>query len=196
MTETKAHKDLKKLAHIILYKKGFNETEIHEEYVLDLLQSTKRCFRVDVVGISKDKKIAIELGTTNPKKLTQLELFFDKVIHIPYGVEGFEEIQLDQIIKYKTINESLTDTIKKLKDEIKERDCKIQEIEKTDDYENQVDKALKIIKCVRAGLSKAWNLDSALSTSIDCYVGYPINDEKKTQMDNIYKIIFSDHKFH
>jgi len=200
MTETQAHKDLKKLAHIILYKEGFNETEIYDEYVLDVPKSTKRNFRVDVVGLSKNKKIAVELGTTNSKKLTQLELFFDKVIHIPYGIEGFEEIQIDQIIKYKTINESLTDTIEKLKNEIKEKERKIQNIEKTDEYEKQADKAMDILKCIRIGLSQGVSLNDALRNSITCYNSSsnwsrPQKD-KEVQLEDIYKIIFPEHRFY
>ena len=196
MTETLAHKDLKKLAHLILYKEGFDESEIQEEYVLDVPKSSRRNFRVDVVGLSKDKKIAVELGSTNPKKLTQLELFFDKVIHIPYGIEGFEEIQIDQIIKYKTINEALTETIQNLKNEIKEKDNKIRKIERTDDYEKKVDLALDIIKCVRIGLSRSWDLNSALSNSQICFDPNSRNVDKREHMKKTYQAIFPEHDFY
>lgn len=71
MTETNRHQELKKLAHLILYREGFNESEIQEEYKLNISDS-KRNYRVDVVAIDKNRKYAVELGNTNPKKLTHL----------------------------------------------------------------------------------------------------------------------------
>lgn len=198
MSETEKHKDLKKLAHLILYKEGFKESEIQEEYYFRVPDSKKR-FRIDVIGIMDEKwgekkKIAVELGTTNPKKLAQLELFFDKVIHIPYGIEGFNGIELEQIMIYKKENEKLQTEVKKLKDLIGEKENAINSYEKSLEYENMASDAVDAIRAVLIGIVKHQNLYYAVRHSQDAYcTNYPY-DPKKTEKDklieDIYKLLF------
>jgi len=70
------HKDLITEAKNILNKKGFKEDQIYEEFGF-------KDHRIDVVGWSADKKIAIECGYSDSKKLEDLEKFFDEVICLP-----------------------------------------------------------------------------------------------------------------
>ncbi len=65
-----------------LKKEGFKETEIFFEYKIPGMI-------VDIVGIKKDKKVAVEIGNLNggPSRLKKLSKHFDKVIHIPYIVK-------------------------------------------------------------------------------------------------------------
>jgi len=73
---TTSHQDLTKEARAILVEKGFKEDQIYEDFgFMD--------YRIDVVGWSADKKIAIECGYSDSKKLKDLEKFFDEVICLP-----------------------------------------------------------------------------------------------------------------
>jgi DNA-binding transcriptional ArsR family regulator len=73
---TAGHKDLIKEAKMILFKKGFKEDQIYEEFgFMD--------YRIDVVGWSANKKIAVEYRYSDSKKLKDLEKFFDEVICLP-----------------------------------------------------------------------------------------------------------------
>ncbi|MHA1973252.1 MAG: hypothetical protein ACTSW1_09675 [Candidatus Hodarchaeales archaeon] len=200
MTESQEHKDLKKLAHLVLYREGFDETEIQEEYVLD--ESPKR-FRVDVVGIrdncfNKDdnKKVAVELGTTNPKKLIQLELFFDKVIHIPYGIEGVAEIELEQVIKIKEKNENLYNGIKYLKATIKKQNYEIKQFKKDVDYNSKVDDVLRILRIIQSSLVYNKTLYRSLEDSKIRYYKYYREDSdiKHKHIEDIFKLLFKVEK--
>jgi len=71
-----SHKNLIQKAKMILAAKGFKENQIYEEFGF-------KDHRIDVVGWSADKKIAIECGYSDPKKLKDLEKFFDEVICLP-----------------------------------------------------------------------------------------------------------------
>jgi DNA-binding transcriptional ArsR family regulator len=73
---TTSHQNLIKKAKTILVKKGFEEDQIYEEFgFMD--------YRIDVVGWSANKKIAVECGYSDSKKLKNLEKFFDEVICLP-----------------------------------------------------------------------------------------------------------------
>ncbi len=127
MVESQEHKNLKEMAHILL-QRGYKSTEISNEYRLKIKESKQRWgYVVDVVGIKDDKKTAIELGTWNPKKLVHLELFFDEVIHIPYGIEQCSEINLSELKNFKIVNTKLLNDISDLKGIIKkqERELKL-----------------------------------------------------------------------
>lgn len=75
------HNQLKDKARELLRKKGFKNSEIKDEYSVKL--GNKRFQIVDIVGIKKDKKIAIECGGIN-KNLDPLRDIFDEVIVLPY----------------------------------------------------------------------------------------------------------------
>lgn len=86
--ESKAHKLIKEQARNHLKKEGFGEEEIEEEYYF---KDPKRDYAVDVVGISDEKKIAIECGEVGQgDELQQKIIFevlnkrFDEVWQYPY----------------------------------------------------------------------------------------------------------------
>jgi len=72
-----SHTDLIEKAKDILRQKGFKEDQIHEDLGFG-------DHRVDVVGWSKDRKIAVECGHRDQRKLEDLRNFFDEVINLPY----------------------------------------------------------------------------------------------------------------
>jgi len=197
MTETEKHKDLKKLAHLILYKEGFKESEITEEYFFRV--SDSKSFRIDVVGISENKfnkkQIAIELGNTNPKKLAQLELFFDKVIHIPYGIEGFNDISIEQMTLLKKDNETLESKIEELNKILDQKDYVINDFEKDKEYDKQVTYALRVLRAVQTGLVKNKTICNAIDDSKNSFCSnYPYDPEKPEKdnlIENLYKILFN-----
>lgn len=86
LTESEKHYTLKKVAKQLLLEKGFKEKEIHDEYVYGH-------YKIDVVALSKDKRVAIECGDTNKAKLMELFFEFDEVYHLPYPDK--EPIQIE-----------------------------------------------------------------------------------------------------
>jgi len=58
----------------LAWKKGSVETEVYVEGI----------GKVDVVASIGDATVAIECGTTNPKKIRSLKERFDIVLHVPY----------------------------------------------------------------------------------------------------------------
>ena len=82
------HKALIEQGRAILKKEGFRDCQIREEYVV--MPSGDRTFLrcvVDIVGLSEDKKVAIECGGLNSGaswRFSRLRLLFDKVIWLPY----------------------------------------------------------------------------------------------------------------
>lgn len=81
------HDDLKQLAKKQLLQLGFKEEEIHEEYTVKSPEMKSRIV-VDVVGIKPKHKVAIECGSVQGERLSQLKLFFDEVIVLPYINDG------------------------------------------------------------------------------------------------------------
>jgi len=83
MRETNAHLLLKQQAKKILVTEyNFKPSEIKKEYYK---KSGKFGPRVDIVGISKQNKIAIECGAMHcPSKIEKLKESFDKIIWLPY----------------------------------------------------------------------------------------------------------------
>lgn len=133
MTEKNEHYELKSLAKIMLVNMGFRLDEIHEEYRVDVNAISKsKYFLVDVCGIPfssavenkysiMHKSIAIECGNTSSDKIVNLNLFFDEVYHLPYGVKhiGTFEKNYDETIK----------TITNLREELKQANIKIYKLE-------------------------------------------------------------------
>src|SRR4030042_472850 len=117
MTETNEHTKLKELAKNMLINMGFKLDEIHEEYRVEVNSFTKgRNFRVDVCGISKNnrvenigKAVAIECGQTSAEKLVNLNLFFDEVYQLPYGlkkIDDFDKIYDEAIKEIQSLKEA------------------------------------------------------------------------------------------
>jgi len=65
--------DLMRSAKEILKEKGFKEDQIFENF-------TFRSHQLDVVGWSKERRVAIKLGYCEPETLEELQKFFDEVI--------------------------------------------------------------------------------------------------------------------
>lgn len=66
-------RDLLKKAGEILKQKGFTDDEIHEEFGF-------KNYRVDAVGWSPNRRVAIQCGYCPPEEQRDLERFFDEVI--------------------------------------------------------------------------------------------------------------------
>lgn len=125
MTETKEHLELKNMAKTMLVNMGFSLKEIHEEYRVDInTVGSGRSFRVDVCGIpekkySGRKAVAIECGKTDGEKLVNLNLFFDEVYHLPYGikkVDDFDKVYEDAITDINALRETVTKLKRKILD--------------------------------------------------------------------------------
>jgi len=72
-----SHLNLVEKAKDILRESRFKEDEIHEEFWF-------KNYRIDVVGWSTGKKIAIECGFSSSRKREELKKFFDEVLYLPY----------------------------------------------------------------------------------------------------------------
>jgi len=78
------HNLLKEIAKHYLRTFGFKENEIFTEYKVKIKNYSSPTVRVDVVGINRKKKIAIECGNVSRRKLRCLIEVFDKVYWIDY----------------------------------------------------------------------------------------------------------------
>lgn len=123
---SKEHEALKEVAIKILTNMGYTPDEIQQEYWVQPKQSyTLRSiqnhslhgFRVDVVGLKADKKVAIECGKTPGEKIAALKMFFDEVIILPYFSLSVDKLDLERVIREK--NEVLL-----------QREKRVQELEK------------------------------------------------------------------
>jgi hypothetical protein len=90
---TVKHTALKEVARGILKDMGFKENEIEEEYVVvggknynsnENMLAPKKYVRVDVVGINKERSVAIECGICSAEKISLLKFFFTDVILLPF----------------------------------------------------------------------------------------------------------------
>jgi len=75
-TPMPSNPELVKQAKAILEEKGFTNAEIYEEFWL-------KNHRIDVVGWSPTRKVAIECKPCTPEKRVDLRKFFDEVICLP-----------------------------------------------------------------------------------------------------------------
>lgn len=77
--EVKVHHEIiKEVAKDMLRKLGFEDKQIKEEYTVRPSNKKWR-WRIDVVGISKEHKTAVECGKYNPTKVLELMKIFDDV---------------------------------------------------------------------------------------------------------------------
>jgi hypothetical protein len=61
----------------ILREKGFTDEDIHEEFWF-------KDYRVDAVGWSPERRVAVECGYCTARKREDLERFFDEVVCLPF----------------------------------------------------------------------------------------------------------------
>ncbi len=66
-----------KKAKEILKERGFADDEIYEEFWL-------KNYRIDAVGWSPKRKVAVECGICSSKKKRDLERFFDEIVCLPW----------------------------------------------------------------------------------------------------------------
>jgi hypothetical protein len=128
---SKDHEALKEVAIQILTNMGYLPNEIQQEYWVQPQQTygmrnsqnhSLHGFRVDVVGLNADKKVAIECGKTPGEKIAALKMFFDEVIILPYFSLNVEQLDLERTIRKK--NEIIVQreqTIKDLEKTISDR---------------------------------------------------------------------------
>ncbi|MGB9135561.1 MAG: hypothetical protein WCC63_08300 [Candidatus Bathyarchaeia archaeon] len=64
----------------LLRKEGFTNDEIHQEFWF-------KNYRVDAVGWSPRRRVAVDCGYCTTKKRKDLERFFDEVICLPYETQ-------------------------------------------------------------------------------------------------------------
>ena len=125
MTELLPHKELKTEARKTLREKyGFNDKEIIEEYSYILKNKVK--VRIDIVGKSNNKFIAVECGNTSKLKQSALIEEFGKenVLLLPYSENilksyYYEELKprKDRIMLLKSVyNEYIYEKLKDDKD--------------------------------------------------------------------------------
>lgn len=77
------HDKLKKRGRDILRQMGFNDPQIFEEYHI-ARDNPIGGLRIDVAGIQKGNKVAVECGNTLLEKVAWLRLYFDVIILLPY----------------------------------------------------------------------------------------------------------------
>lgn len=70
------HRNLMEKAKQLLRKQGFRNSEIHEDFWF-------KDYRIDVVGWTPNRKVAVACGHCTPEKRIDLERFFDEVICLP-----------------------------------------------------------------------------------------------------------------
>ena len=139
-SETEKHKKLKLLGRVLLKDKGFLDTEIYEEYKILI---GRKNYVVDICGINPNlysghrrnihgggKAVAIECGHTNAEKLTNLKLFFDEVLHLPYGIISLDSDLRETLQGYITKIKSLEKEIIQLNQVIRDRESDIKSLEK------------------------------------------------------------------
>ncbi len=121
---SKEHDALKEVAIKILTDMGYASDEIKQEYWIQPYSPYSRQnqdnslhgFRVDVVGLRQNKKVAIECGKTLGEKIAALKMFFDEVIVLPYFSLNVDKVDLERVVREKT-------------ETILQRDKKIQTLE-------------------------------------------------------------------
>jgi len=139
MGETEKHKQLKILGRTLLRNRGFDHVDIFEEHKITI---GKKYFIVDICGIKENKKsVAVECGNTNPEKLINLKLYFDEVIHLPYGITGVKS-DLRELI------EDQAETIKNLKNEKKLLEYELNSVKNRlsrRDHDNEINNRIGVL---------------------------------------------------
>ena len=104
--ESDTHYELKKKAVEILKEKyGFKDSEIRTEY--PVLYKGHHLI-VDVVGVRKDFKVAVECGRAKRERIERLKMLFDEVLHIRYPPAKFSKSVTMRVPKSRFIGVRLT----------------------------------------------------------------------------------------
>ncbi len=131
MSESDEHKNLKNYGRTLLLSMGFMPKEIIEEYRVSMpplnnkLAGKTLLFIVDLCAFANrrefKKSVAVECGKTDVEKISQLKIFFDEVIHLPYNIEVANQISTSIIEKF-------TESIKILEDKLTEKELAYNEL--------------------------------------------------------------------
>jgi len=148
MSETEKHKKLKLLGRVLLKDKGFLDNEIYEEYKILI---GRKNYVVDICGINPNlysghrrkihgggKAVAVECGHTNAEKLTNLKLFFDEVVHLPYGIISLDTDLRETLQEYIIKIKSLENEIIKLNNVIRDREDNIRQFKERDKIHGKI----------------------------------------------------------
>ena len=119
---TANHTALKEVARKVLANMGYTPDEIKEEYSVGGYDFRKS-FRVDVVGLKKDKRVAIECGATPGEKIAALKMYFDEVIVLPYFTLNIKKAEYERTVRIQSEEiVRLRERIKQLEAEIRNTD--------------------------------------------------------------------------
>lgn len=150
---------LYKQARKILKGYGFSDKQIIKEHPIPELN-----MRIDLVGISEDLKVAIEIGFCGPEKLFALQQVFDDVVWLPYWliiiptmedgnikerhrkivsnknmvIGSLRKNYLQMVYELEEINKSVTEIIYKIRIELRAAEKKDKEIVDIDEAINSV----------------------------------------------------------
>jgi len=100
MAGLEEHELLKSIGKEILKSKGFDDKQIFTEFPViqagqvierhlgygqePVIIVVRKGIIADTIGVSPNRSVAIECGNTPSDRLSQLKLFFDEVLYLPY----------------------------------------------------------------------------------------------------------------
>lgn len=161
--ETPSHIAYKRVAIDLLKERGFSPNEIHEEHSVKYKVDGHMSYKIDVVGIRENRKVAIECGKTELSKLMNLRKIFDEVIVV--GPEKIVELYdywkgkyftdtnklkmevNDLLYRIERVIERRDSEIQPLKDEIAELKTKIEKLQgKLRMYQKVISESCKMMK--------------------------------------------------
>jgi len=149
MSETEKHKELKLLGRVLLKDRGYLDTEIFEEYKIEI---GNKCYIVDICGMGDPKRsnpqknIAVECGTTNSEKMINLKLVFDEIICLPYGITSLDTDLRKTIEEYIFKVKALEKEIEELRKVIRYKDRDINFLR---EREKQHDKVMLVVEVLK-----------------------------------------------
>jgi len=141
MTETEKHKKLKLLGRVLLKDRGYLDTEIFEEYKVEI---GKKKYVVDICGIKNskfgrpEKNIAVECGTTHSEKLINLKLFFNEIIFLPYGILSLDADLRKTLEEYMIKVQSLEKEIERLEKRIQALNGRVRMLRERDEQNSNL----------------------------------------------------------
>jgi len=93
--DSRLHLAFKQIGIDILREKGFRPMEIFEEYQVKWAEGGRTKYVVDLAGIAKDRRVAVECGETERSKFLNLRKVFDEVLVIDaeYVIRLYQELK-------------------------------------------------------------------------------------------------------
>jgi len=134
-TDVTEHQNLKAYGKKVLLSLGFTEQEIQEEYCVKF-DGMREKLLVDIVGISRCRKVAIECGNTPSEKMIKLQMYFDEVILLPYLKARVSDLFLQG-------NMDLAKVIRRNEDEIARLQVQLSDMQKEKERLDTENKRLK-----------------------------------------------------